>query len=103
MTNAVQKYEPNALPFLAEDGKIWVPIFSADFRRRPTGTYMLASRQVTKNIRKKWWQSGKKERQNAKRVLLCLGHSHIDKYLAKHIASFTYTKPPSFLLETYSG
>ena len=95
MTNAVQKYKTNAIAFLAQDGKIWVPVC--------THAYMLASNQVTKNIRKKWWKSGEKERENTKRILLSLGHSHIDKYLAKHIASFTYTKPPSFLLKTYSG
>ena len=34
-------------------------------------------------------------------LIKTLGHSHIDNYLANHIASFTYTKPPTSLHETY--
>jgi len=85
--------QTNPLALLAQDGKIWVPIAK--------GAYMLASEQVSKTIRKQWWNSGEKERKINESKLLCLGHNHIDNYLAKHIASFTYTKPPPSLLETH--
>ena len=79
--------------FLAEDHKIWIKL--------STGSYILATQDETQTVLEQWWEYGEKDRSDNEKLLKSLGHIHIDKYLAAHIAQFTYTKPPENLIQTY--
>jgi|TARA_B100001996_G_scaffold118396_1_gene89623 hypothetical protein len=79
--------------FLAEDGRLWKQIAA--------GNYIMAFDKEYDNVMEQWWYHGEKDREANENLIKTLGHSHIDKYLASHIASFTYTKPPESLLQIY--
>ncbi|MBD36212.1 MAG: hypothetical protein CL512_05535 [Actinobacteria bacterium] len=79
--------------FMAEDGYIWKQI--------EKDIYQIANKDDYNKVIEQWITEGQTDRKKNENLIKTLGHSHIDNYLAAHIASFTYTKPPTSLLETY--